>query len=342
MQRQTVNQSVVVWLALAVIAPIARADVPTPTGVCVANCGTSSSSSSSNDGGAAARARAAEKALYRRIDQENAARKKLRQKEMARRKANIEGLKAARKKKWAAAVKLLEKAQRQHPGDSLIAANLAAVRVKIDEQKAQVATKNAAAAAKRRPIEVPPPPVTTPIETPATPLTTTTIALGSLPAQLDEVPADVAVWGGLKPAIDIRQVLDARRQSFASVIPDAKDVTLGIAKSVGAKLAGAGSILSFRDRIAGAGQMRARYNQLATDLTNEATGAAQEAASILGGDGSGEGSTQHVLDAPVRMARIVNQFVSDEFQNMIWGRIKGWGKGTANGLVKDALSGGNK
>lgn len=70
-----------------------------------------------------------------------------------------------------------------------------------------------------------------------------------------------------------------------------------------------------------AAEMRKSYNQLAHDLVDEATGAASEAASILG---NGTGDVDHVIAAPERMARMVNQYVSDEIVDAIVKKTGSW------------------
>jgi hypothetical protein len=110
----------------------------------------------------------------------------------------------------------------------------------------------------------------------------------------------------------------AARDAFHQLSPFVSDYAIAMA---GRRVPGGTEIAEMATRVTESAEMRTKYNQLAHDLVDEATGAMTETVSILGG---GDGTKEHVLDTPERMARMVNQYVSDQIADILSKQTRKW------------------
>jgi len=133
------------------------------------------------------------------------------------------------------------------------------------------------------------------------------------PAPPPPPPADTRV-----APVSLRGVGPVLTPEALQAARDALHQSAGIAIASIAKDVARGELAA---QVVDAAEMRKSYNQLAHDLVDEATGAASEAASILG---NGSGDVDHVIAAPERMARMVNQYVSDEIVDTIVKKTGSW------------------
>jgi hypothetical protein len=291
-----VSKAAAIVVALVAATPMAHADV---SHTCVANCGGGSSSSSSGPSGPPPGYDSAE---LDRIDRENRAREREREAIRAQRAANAKGIRFAKKKAWADAIKWLERANAKYPGDELIVRNLGEARVR---QAAEQAQKDAAKAALTAPYQVRPKAIVVPpVELPARP--------GS-------------------QVHDLRDSLETARTSLRERARDAIDFTTSYLKFVALEhMPFANGAVGFYDQLEDAKETRAKYEDAAQSLVDKViAGQAHEVAAYLG---QGRGDPANALDATKRGVEIIGQFVEDRVKATIASRIQGWAVGTTHEL----------
>lgn len=308
------------FILLLVLArgPSAFAQVPEVGHKCVDNCGgdSSSSSSSSSDGGRAYRE---DDEMLKRIDSDNEDREHARERIHRIRSENLDGVAAYKHKQWKSAIRAFEAAARLAPNDWVIQSNLAAARRALDDEAA------ARAAPKH---SEPPPPATParPVDATAPSIRVSPIAIHAATQSTQPQPGWTQV-----PAIELSGALDAARKQQHEALPLLQDFTKDLPWQVVGHVTGTAGAIDFMDSISDAKQTSEKYNELARGLVDQASSAAHETVSILGG---GDGDAQHVLDTPQRMVHMVDQFVEERLQADIWGKIKGWGGSRIGGALK--------
>lgn len=171
-------------------------------------------------------------------------------------------------------------------------------------------------------LRVPPPPP------PVARLTGATIALTSahdVPAAA-LAPADPSRWQQLSFAIDASALLAPVRRLYHDAVPLASRFLRQILGAAGAAQVGHGApaAAQLADQITTSRELGFKYREQVAHLVDQAMGAAHETVSIMG---DGEGSAQHVIDAPEPMAREIDQFAGDGAANSVWSRIRAWGSG---------------
>jgi hypothetical protein len=283
---------------------------------------------------------AAERARLQQIDADNAARARFKANERARRRGNIDGIRAAKRKQWARAIQLFEAALARDPNDRVIAGNLEQARAALSAPFDGAATSGSAVT-----VVVTPAPPTEPRLTTSVAISATVTTLTPTPIVIPAPPTPPAPAGSntdvgpapsvpapaiplpsfptsLRPAIDLGGALEMANEINLYVV--AQFVPFG------------GNALSFHDQIKDTQETRAKYSELVTKLVDEVAQAAHDTVTSLG-SGDGEASVDHVLDAPRRMSNLVYQFAEERIRMQLLGKITDWAKHRAHRSAEQAL-----